>query len=229
MTMIDSSEVKQMALDLGADLCGIAPVGRFDQAPKGFHPRDLFLEAQSVVVVAKRMPEGVFHCTGSMVPYTITKQVAEVEAGRIAYQLSLQIEGLGGVAMQVPTDPYDCWDEDRHEGRALLSFRHAGWLAGLGTLGKNSLLVNGRYGNRIGLAVLLVDVEMEGDRMVDSSFCLPTCRLCLDTCPVGALDGTTINQKLCRGLCEGKTKKNEFVYACNACRRVCPNGTGVQA
>ena len=226
--MIASSEVRQMAFDLGADLCGIAPVSRFDKSPKGFHPRDLFPQARSVVVIAKQMPEGAFRCTSSAVPYTVATRMVLLEASRITYLLSLEIERLGAVAMQVPTEPYDCWDEERREGRALLSFRHAGWLAGLGVLGKNTLLVNSRYGNRIGLAVLLADAELEGDPMVDSSFCLPTCRLCIEACPVGALDGTTINQRLCRGHCEGKTKKNEPLYVCHVCREVCPNGTGVQ-
>jgi epoxyqueuosine reductase QueG len=226
--MMASSQVKQMAFDLGADLCGIAPVSRFDQAPRGFHPRDVFSDSRSAVVIARRMPDGPFHCTSSAIPYTVATRMVLLEAARIAYALSLQIEDLGAAAMQVPTEPYDCWDEQRREGRALLSFRHAGWLAGLGEIGKNTLLVNSRYGNRIGLAVLLVDAELEGDPIVDSSFCVPTCRLCIEACPVGALDGATINQKLCRGHCEGKTKKNEPLYVCHACRAVCPNGTGVE-
>jgi epoxyqueuosine reductase len=226
--MMTSSQIKQWAMDLGADLCGIAAAGRFEEAPRGFHPRDLFSDAQSVVVIAKRMPEGAFRCTNSAIPYTVATRMVLVEASRIAYQLSLRIEELGGIAMQVPTEPYDCWDKERREGRALLSFRHAGWLAGLGTLGKNTLLANGRYGNRIGLAVLLVDIVLEADPMVDSPLCLPTCNVCIEACPVGALDGTMTNQRLCRGHCEGRTKKNEPLYVCHTCREVCPNGTGVQ-
>lgn len=52
--MIVAQTVKEMAKQLGADLCGIAPVSRFDGAPKGFHPRDLFVRTQSVLAVAKR-------------------------------------------------------------------------------------------------------------------------------------------------------------------------------
>ena len=35
--MIDAAQVKQLAMRYGADLCGIAPVRRFDGAPAGFH------------------------------------------------------------------------------------------------------------------------------------------------------------------------------------------------
>ncbi len=48
--MIDSIFVKQKAMKLGADICKIAAVDRFKDAPKGFHPRDIYPECQSVVV-----------------------------------------------------------------------------------------------------------------------------------------------------------------------------------
>jgi hypothetical protein len=41
--------IRSLAYDLGADLCGIAPVERFDDAPPGFRPRDIFPQAKSVV------------------------------------------------------------------------------------------------------------------------------------------------------------------------------------
>ena len=36
--MITNKEVKEIAYSLGADLCGIASVERFKDAPTGFHP-----------------------------------------------------------------------------------------------------------------------------------------------------------------------------------------------
>ncbi|MFX1256884.1 MAG: hypothetical protein ACFFAN_03415 [Promethearchaeota archaeon] len=38
--MIDSELIKKKVFKLGADICGIATVSRFDDAPKGFHPCD---------------------------------------------------------------------------------------------------------------------------------------------------------------------------------------------
>ena len=35
--MITRENIKQLAHGLGADLCGVAPVARFAEAPKGFH------------------------------------------------------------------------------------------------------------------------------------------------------------------------------------------------
>lgn len=68
--MITSKHVKNIALGLGADLCGIAPIERFADAPRGFHPCDLLPETQSVVVVATHMPEGTMQ-SRNMIPYTV--------------------------------------------------------------------------------------------------------------------------------------------------------------
>ena len=228
--MTSREQIRQWAFELGADLCGVAPVERFEKAPQGFHPRDLFPPTRSVVVVAKRMPEGPFYCTTSTIPYTIVMNVVLTDVLRISCLLGARIEREADVvAMPVPGDPYDYWDEQQLEGKGLLSLRHAGWLAGLGVLGKNTLLTNARYGNRISLGAVLLDVELEGDPMVDSSFCSPTCHRCIDACPVGALNGVKVTQKLCRTHSQGKTKKDEPIYICNACRKICPNGPGMRA
>ena len=50
------NEIKSTALELGADICGIAPVDRFSSAPKGFQPRDIYSDCESVLVFAKKLP-----------------------------------------------------------------------------------------------------------------------------------------------------------------------------
>jgi hypothetical protein len=37
-------QIKEIVMRLGADVCGIAGIDRFSEAPKGFHPRDVFPE-----------------------------------------------------------------------------------------------------------------------------------------------------------------------------------------
>jgi epoxyqueuosine reductase QueG len=41
MSLLTSEEIKSMALDLGADQCGIASIDRYDETPDGFHPHDI--------------------------------------------------------------------------------------------------------------------------------------------------------------------------------------------
>lgn len=218
--------IKSLARDLGADLCGIAPVARFDDAPAGFQPRDIFPRAKSVVVLAKRFPEGPFH-SQSPIPYTTASDVIRQEVTRIAILLCAAVEAHADAqAVPIPSDPYEYWDAENREGRGLLSLKHAGWLAGLGVITANSLLTNDRYGNRICLGAVLLDIKLEGNDIADYSFDCERCHLCIDTCPVHAIHGPTVTQKLCRSNSESTTAKGHALYVCNACRRVCPNGMG---
>ena len=218
--------IKNLAYGLGADLCGIAPVERFDNAPAGFQPRDIFPQAKSVVALAKRFLEGPFHAR-SRIPYSATNDIILQEVFRLTVLLCAAIEAQTGVqAVPILSEPYEYWDAENREGRGLLSLKHAGRLAGLGTITANSLLTNNRYGNRICLGAALLDAELEGDDLAAYNFNCEQCRLCIDTCPVHAIEGGKVTQKLCRSHSEGKTAKGYPVYTCNACRRVCPNGAG---
>jgi epoxyqueuosine reductase QueG len=226
--MINANSVKSIALELGADLCGIASVDRFCEAPVGFRPTDLYSDAKSVVVVAKRFPEGPFH-SKSPIPYTVTSIMMTRDIINLACSLCCRLEQENGVlAVPVPSEPYEYWDEERHEGRGILSLRHAGYMAGLGVLGKNTLLTNVTFGNRIVLGAALLNIAVEPDDLVNYDFCPADCQICLNSCPAGALDGQRINQKLCREKSQAHTKKEgDHLYVCNNCRKLCPNGKGI--
>jgi epoxyqueuosine reductase len=218
--------IKDLAHRLGADLCGIAPVERFRDAPQGFHPQDIFPEAKAVVVVAKRFLEGPLHCV-SAIPYTTASDVILAQVTRIVVLLCSAIEQrIGAQAVPIPSEPYEYWDANRREGKGLLSLKHAGWLAGLGVITRNSLLTNKDYGNRICLGAALVDIDLVADEMPAYNFDCEHCRLCVESCPARAISGRVVNQSLCRGRCEGKTAKGYPLYVCNVCRRICPNGAG---
>jgi hypothetical protein len=53
-----TSDVKRIALDAGADLVGIAPISRFDDAPESMHPRTIFSKTESVIALGCRMLRG---------------------------------------------------------------------------------------------------------------------------------------------------------------------------
>ena len=47
---INSKKVKEIMKSLGADLCGIASIERFSEAPEGYHPRDVMPQCKSICV-----------------------------------------------------------------------------------------------------------------------------------------------------------------------------------
>jgi epoxyqueuosine reductase len=225
---ISSEEVKKIAFNLGADLCGIAPVIRFKDAPEGFRPQDIYKKSKSVIVYAKRLPTEILFAE-SCIPYTHVNSLIAIEIDKLSLDFSLKLQDLGIRNVMVPTDnPYESWDNKKRHGQGILSMRHAGYLAGLGKLGKNNLLVNERFGNMIQIGAILAGHEFTYDDIAIYEVCPEKCSACLKSCPQIALDGTTVNQSMCRELSNYKTEKGFIIKKCWACRSACPNATGLK-
>ena len=54
--MIPKDKIKEIAFRNGVDLFGIASVDRFENAPKGFHPKDIYSKAETVIAFAIKLP-----------------------------------------------------------------------------------------------------------------------------------------------------------------------------
>jgi epoxyqueuosine reductase len=224
---LEAPAVKKMTIELGADLCGIAPADRFAEAPDGFHPNDIFKECKSALVFAKRIPAGTL-LASSCVPYTHANEIVMREIDLLVFDVSLRMEDKGVKTVVIPTDdPSEYWEPDRQYARGILSLRHAGQLAGLGVLGRNTLLKNNTYGNMIQIGAVLLDVEFEGDPVAAYRACPPDCRICLDSCPQGAIDGETVDQKLCRIESDFINQRGFKLKRCFLCRKLCPHAQGI--
>lgn len=219
------NRIKGTVLSLGADVCGIANIDRFGGAPVGFHPRDIFADCRSVIVFGKRMPKGLVAVSPRIV-YNHVTDISLKELDRIALQAAIEIEALNAVAVPLPSDtPYDYWDDEAMTGKGVISMRHAAVLAGLGSLGKNTLVINGTYGNMLNYGAMLTHLDLNSDGMSEE-LCIKSCRKCLDACPARALDGTTANQKLCRPHTYGANARGFDIVNCNKCRVICPMAFG---
>jgi epoxyqueuosine reductase len=225
---LTSKEIKAIAGTLGTDLCGIAPASRFEAAPEGFRPVDIYSKAASVIVFAKRLPAEVLYAE-SCIPYTRVNALITEEVDRLSLMFSLVLQDAGIKGVMVPSDdPFEYWEAERQYGRGILSMRHAAVVAGLGRLGRNNLLINKQYGNMLQIGAVLVAAAFEYDEPVSYEVCPEGCRRCLDVCPQQALDGITVVQKECRVLSNFKTEKGYILKKCHECRRVCPHATGIR-
>jgi len=228
MELIESRDIKQILFDMGADLCGIASVDRFGQAPAGFHPHDILPSCKSVIAFAKKFPVGTLHCETN-VPYTITRNILTQELDMMSVKFCGIIESKGIIAVPTGTISHTRTDPKTGRSRAMVSAKHSAVAAGLGRIGKNTLLTTPEYGNMVWLSVVLTDAELEPDQLLAGNPCPENCMLCVDNCPVNALGNPEMNQGACWEYAFGNGENNEYgelVIRCHKCRSICPNCLG---
>lgn len=218
---MDNNQIKNLSYSLGADVCGIGSLERFKEAPEGFHPLDIYPEAKSVISIGKHYPKSLFDAN-TKVPYTMVKNKIVALLDDISVKLTFYIESQGYKAIPIPSDePYEYWYSEKMQGRGILSQKHAAQACGLGRIGKNTLLINEKYGNGLYLGAIITNMELTPDDLA-KELCIEGCNLCLKSCPQSALDGITINQKKCRQICGSSTPAGGFVFSCYTCVKVCP-------
>jgi epoxyqueuosine reductase len=132
-----------------------------------------------------------------------------------------------------------------------LSQKKMAQLAGLGAIGKNSLLINPTYGPWIRLQSILTDAPLTPDQPYTEDLC-KDCTRCIDACPTDALTPYVINPEKCLiGITETELAKlitddlpftdlrntpdhifrehmprftKNSVLMCTTCQKACPYG-----
>lgn len=221
--MIDNKEVKEILFSLGADLCGIASIDRFDDAPKGYHPLDVLPTCKSVISFACRFPVGSLICK-SATPYTRIRNSISPKIDSISLDLCIELEKRGAVSVPIPAIE-DEFDENTGRWRSIVSLKHAAQAAGLGTIGRHSLLITPEFGSMVWLGCVLCDIELEADKMKEN-IC-NNCNLCVNACPINALKNVELDQQACWDHAFGDNKKTKvWEISCHKCRDICPHNLG---
>ncbi len=104
--------------------------------------------------------------------------------------------------------------------------------AGLGTKGKNSLVINPQLGSQMFLGEILTNLNLIPNNPLDFDPC-HSCTKCKKSCPTNAiLENKEINASLCiayltveyKGIIERKISKlmGNHIFGCDECQTICP-------
>lgn len=223
--MINSEQVKKILISLGADLCGIAGTDRFSDAPEGFHPLDIMPDCKSVISFACRFPTGTLACRTD-VPYTRVRNSITPKMDAIALDFCIEMEKYGVLCAPIPTNE-SLWDSRTGRFRSIISQKHAAQAAGLGTIGRHSLLITPEFGSMVWLGSVLCNMELEPD-VLKESLC-DQCNLCVEACPVNALEHSELKQDVCWNYAFGEDEEEKaWKISCHKCRDVCPYNLGTK-
>ena len=179
---LSSEEVKKKALELGADLVGIADGAALDTTHITEH------DGGRIIVLAVRVQAG----SSRILPWNDRNKYYNDELSltfleEVSLELVFWLEDAGYPALIVPPTHVDPWrydgDPKKHQG-TLISLPHAAVEAGLGTLGLNQQLLTPEFGPRVLLTAVLCSVDIECDKPRTEALCRgPECGRCLKACP----------------------------------------------
>lgn len=188
-TLALTKKVKKMALELGADLIGIANVERLEGQPKGISARDYLDGVRSVIALGVHFPYSVISAwkTSPFAYMYYGYIVPNMYIGRIAFSISKFLEKEGYQTYPVvPTIYFKDLDFGKNM-RGEFCHRHAAFVAGLGEFGLSGNFMTPEYGPNQRLGSILTQAELEPDPLYNGPALCDKCMKCVTACPTGAL------------------------------------------
>jgi epoxyqueuosine reductase len=238
--------IKQTAVDLGFDYCGIAKAALLNEDArrleqwlnKGLHGSMHYMENYFDLRIdpSKLVPGAKSVITLMMNYFPETKQKSNVpKIAKYAYGKDYHEvikEKLKELILKIKQEVGDINGRGFVDSAPVLE-RAWAQKSGLGWVGKNGNLISKQSGSFFFIATLIVDIELKYDSPFIKDYC-GTCTRCIDSCPTDAIlpdkviDGSkcisyfTIELKDALIPAEMKGKFDNWMFGCDTCQDVCP-------
>ncbi|MEQ9065972.1 MAG: tRNA epoxyqueuosine(34) reductase QueG [Gimesia chilikensis] len=243
-----SELIKRLAREVGFDLAGIAPAvtptgyhSFLDWLNQGYAGEMSYLERRKE---AYEHPRYVMSSVRSVLMLTLNYQTeappevtgTEARVSRYAWGTTDYHKVIRKKLKQLSRLIHEQYPDCETRGvvdTAPLLERDFAQLAGLGWIGKNTLLLNKREGSWFFLAGLLLSDELEYDEPQQTSHC-GTCTRCLEACPTDAfVEAGTLDARKCISYltielrdqpipAELRPGMQDWMFGCDVCQEVCP-------
>jgi len=211
-------ELKKKSLSLGMDLFGVADVtgvrAEFKIGPS------VTKEFQRAVSMGVRLSGGILaEITDQPTRiYFHHYRTANAFLDQAAFSLAAHIQRKGYLSLPVAASQIVDWQRQE----AHLSHKKIGYLAGLGWIGRNNLLVNKSLGSQFRLVTVLTNMPLKAD--TPSKDGCGRCTRCISACPASAI-GTNAedfdHQKCFEKLREFQKLRLVDQYVCGICVNAC--------
>jgi epoxyqueuosine reductase len=241
-----SAFIKQEAVSLGFAACGIAPSAQLQEDKihldswlrKGYHAEMNYMQKHAEL---RANPELLVENARSVIVFLYNYYPPKMMDSNSPYLISAYAYGK---------DYHDVIREKLNILIAKLKERipdisvrgfvdsapvlERAWAtrAGLGWIGKNSMLISRRNGSYFFISELITDLELEYDQPMGGNYC-GDCSRCMDACPTAAItDLKVVDANKCISFLtienKGqipetfKRKYEKLIFGCDICQQVCP-------
>ncbi|MFC1970493.1 hypothetical protein ACFLV0_00935 [Chloroflexota bacterium] len=223
-----STELQDFISTLDVDATGIISLDECQGTKLEESALKLLPTARSVVVLTMEIYAEILALTstkrvmGAASMNELADSHADYLSGRLtraAYDIAHASRKAGLKALTLPSR--GCPTDARFL-EAVLSYKHASQAAGLGYIGRSSLLITPEFGPRVRLAGCLTEAILKSTTADHHNEC-ESCNICINNCPSGALaepqhdELYVINKFACQAF-------RRASGGCSECMRLCPAG-----
>ncbi|WNY27121.1 epoxyqueuosine reductase [Methanolapillus ohkumae] len=204
-----------------------------------FFPENIFPLAKTAIVIGVPVNLPILETTPS-VYYNEHYKTLNAFLDHQALEISLFLNEENMPSMPVSRDGYAGISALLKNPVAAFSHKHAAYHAGLGTFGRNNVILTKKYGPRIRFTTVLtaaaldeLGVDQSGVGQIpaqpEMELCIE-CLLCARLCPKGAICGdkeipypqSKIDKQKCTA--QSEYLANRGISPCGVCIKVCPIG-----
>ena len=204
---MNAQDIKRLAYQFGADICGIASMDRFEGAPKQMDPRYIMPEAKSMIVMGFRVMRGSLR---GIEEGTFFSNYSAMGYGALTYNFMpltvmnmcrvIEDEGYEAIPMGHQSDwraidnvgyLRENYSRPVAPGKAapdvMINLRIAGFLCGIGEIGYSKMLLTPEFGPRLRVGIIITELELEPDPIIEPGTLCNRCMACVRECPGGCI------------------------------------------